>query len=81
VPILFIGDSTDRLIQQDICDLGKMVGARVDPIGYDTDQTTLRVGLMPSSLASMIIAFRLFAALRLWFMSILFVRDLTDCLI
>ena len=44
VPILFIGDSTDRLIQQDVCDLGNMVGARVDPIGYLPDQTTLQVG-------------------------------------
>ncbi len=37
VPILLIGDSTDRFIQQDVCELGKMVGARTDSIGFDTD--------------------------------------------
>ncbi len=47
VPILLIGDSTDRFIQQDVCELGKMVGARTDSIGFDTDQTTLRVSLQP----------------------------------
>ena len=53
VPILFIGDSTDRLIQQDVCDLGNMVGARVDPIGYLPDQTTLQVGFREKGLLQM----------------------------
>ena len=48
VPILLIGDSTDRFIQQDVCELGKMVGARTESIGFDTDQSTLRVSLMAS---------------------------------
>lgn len=55
VPILFIGDSTDRLIQQDVCDLGNMVGARVDPIGYLPDQTTLQVGFRDKGLLHVVI--------------------------
>lgn len=50
VPILLIGDSTDRLIQQDVCDLGKMVGARTDSIGFDTDQATLKVSVASRAL-------------------------------
>ena len=46
MPILLIGDSTDRFIQQDVCELGRMVGARTESIGFDTDQTTLRVSLL-----------------------------------
>ena len=45
VPILFIGDSTDRFIQHDVCELGKMVGARADPLGYTKDETILQVCL------------------------------------
>lgn len=45
VPILFLGDSIDRYIHQDVCDLGSMLGARTDPIGFDNDQVTLRVSL------------------------------------
>ena len=41
--ILFIGDSTDRLIQQDVCLWGAAVGSPTHNIGFLHDQVTLQV--------------------------------------
>ena len=36
----------DRLLAQDVCDLGALLGAQRDEIGYTTDWNYLRVGVM-----------------------------------
>ena len=42
--ILFIGESIDRLIKDDVCNWAAALGSPAHEIGFDTDQVTLRVG-------------------------------------
>ena len=42
--ILFIGESIDRIIKDDVCNWAAALGSPAHEIGFDTDQVTLRVG-------------------------------------
>ena len=41
--ILFIGESIDRIIKDDVCNWAAALGSPAHEIGFDTDQVTLRV--------------------------------------